>query len=341
MSYGVPVKWGTWQITVLEVNGQRMTSPDWTPGTWYVSPDYFRVMGIPVLKGREFTEKDVGSGVRAVVVSKALAEKLWPGQDPIGKRLDVLEPRADLLETLRKSPELGLRLGGDPSDWVKKGASWEVVGEVGYVRMLGVDDHEEPLAMYADYRDGRGSAVLSEKFVVRTIGDPVMAATAAKAQVVAANGMVAVSEITTMREVIKGSIGGRGSNELLLLVSTVFGTLALLLDATGIYGALSHWTTQRTHEIGVRVALGARTGDVLGTVLGKGMWLVIAGVLFGVAGALVTTRLLSAYLFHVSPSAPMTLIAVSALLLVIAMGACYLPARRATEVDPMIALRWE
>ncbi|HEV8337701.1 MAG TPA: ABC transporter permease [Candidatus Polarisedimenticolia bacterium] len=271
------------------------------------SPDYFRAMGIPVLRGRAFTEADDAQAPAVAVINQAMARRLFPGQDPMGKRIDM--------------------------QWLGKG--WqEVVGVVGDVKHDSLDaptlaEAYAPLAQRPNP---------SMNLVVRAASSPVALAAALRERVSAVDPDQPVSEIRTLDRVVADSTVDRRFSTILF---GGFAGVALFLATLGLYGVIAYSVTQRTHEIGVRMALGARRSDVLRLVVGQGLRLVAAGVGLGLAAALPLAGLLSGLLFGVPARDPMTFGGVPILLAAVAWIACYLPARRATKVDPIIALRVE
>ncbi len=272
--------------------------------------DYLQTMGIPLLRGRNFTERDGPKSTHVLIVSESLAKKYWPGQDPLGKRLKWGPPEST-----------------DP--WLI------VVGVVGDVKQgpleTAADAHTyEPYAQLG--------APLSLRIAVRGQGDPAGLAADVRAAVWSLDRQLALGSVRTMDEVISRSTASRRFS-LVLLGS--FAALALMLAAIGIYAVLAYSVARRTHEIGVRMALGARSGDVVRLVLGQGLRVTAIGIVFGVAGALGLTRFLQSLLYEVRPTDPPTFVVVLLLLVSVSVAASYLPVRRAMRVDPMVALRYE
>jgi predicted permease len=271
--------------------------------------DYLQAMGIPLLRGRYFTELDGPKSTSVLIVSESLAKKYWPGQDPLGKRLKWGPPEST-----------------DP---------WRtVVGVVGDVKQgpleTAADAHTyEPYAQLG--------APLSLRIAVRGEGNPGLSADV-RAVVWSLDRQLALGSVRTMDQVISRSTASRRFS-LVLLGS--FAALALVLAAIGIYGVLAYSVARRTHEIGVRVALGARHADVVRLVLGQGLRVTAIGIVFGVAGALGLTRFLQSLLYEVQPTDPPTFAVVLLLLGSVSFVASYLPARRAMHVDPIVALRYE
>jgi putative ABC transport system permease protein len=276
-----------------------------------VSPDYFRALGIALQRGRFFDGHDVLDSQPVMVINRRLAEKYWPGEDPIGKRLKI-----GPLDS--------------PSPWLT------VVGVVSEVRQTGL--YEQKLEFYVPYAQERRSFMAPRDLVVRTQQDATSLAAAVRAAVWAVDKDQPVSNVRTMDQVFSAAISQERFQTLLL---GMFATLALLLACVGLYGVISYTVVQRTHEIGVRVALGAQPRDVLRLVIRQGMLLTLAGLVVGIAAGTLLTRVLTDMLFGVTPRDPVTFVAVPVLLLVVAFLACWIPARRATRIDPLIALRYE
>ena len=273
-----------------------------------ITPDYFSTMGVPLLRGRAFTAADGPDSPHVAVISASLAHRFWKEADPIGKRLN--------LGTTEK-PE-----------W------WEIVGVTGDVHSFGVEEkaHDD---LYRPF-DQVYFPVIA--FTVRTKGDPSQLIAAAKAAIWAENPQQPFYKITTMDTLAAESIALRRVNMLLL---GVFSAIALVLAAVGIYGVLSYAVTLRTHEMGIRSALGAKPGDLLRLVLGDGMRLILIGLGIGLAAAFALTRAMASLLYGVAASDPSTFAVGVVVVVAAALAASYLPARRATKVDPMVALRYE
>jgi putative ABC transport system permease protein len=272
------------------------------------SPDYFRTMGISITRGRGFTEQDKAGATPVVVVNETLARQHWPGQNPIGKRIRFYGP-------LDKAP------------WM------EVVGVIADVK------HDLTIPVEPEYylphaQDPWTGMVL----VARTSVDPASLAGALRQQVWSIDKDQPVFDVRTMQEVKSGSVALYSFSSVML---GIFASVALVLAAIGIYGVMAFAVTQRTQEIGIRMALGARTADVLKLVVKHGMKLALLGIVIGLAGSWALTRFIEKLLVGVQPTDPLTFSVVSLCLLVAAFIACYLPARRATKVDPLVALRYE
>jgi putative ABC transport system permease protein len=275
-----------------------------------VSPHYFPTMGIQLLRGRLFGDQDRADSPAVAVISDAMARRFWPGEDPTGKRICPGKPET-------------------PEDWVT------IVGVVNDVRQFGLDADLKP-QMYLTYQQ---SGYFSPRhLVVGTNVEPNSLASAVRGAVWGIDKDQPVSNISTMEEVLAESIGRQRFSTLLL---GVFGVLALVLAAVGIYGVMSYSVAQRTHEIGIRMALGAQTRDVLKLAVGQGLKLIMIGVGVGLAASAVLTRVMSSLLFGVSSTDPATFVVISLVLVSAGVLASYIPARRATKVDPMIALRYE
>jgi putative ABC transport system permease protein len=297
----------------FSVEGQPATSDAKLPfALWrVVSPDYFRAMGIPLRRGRFFDARDSADAQPAVLVNRRLAEQYWPGEDAIGKRLKV-----GALDS--------------PNAWLT------VVGVVGDVRQTGLN--EQKLEFYVPYAQERRSFMAPRDLVVRTKSDPATIAAAVRRAVWSVDKDQPVSNVRTLDQVVAAAISQERFQALML---GLFAALALLLACVGLYGVISYAVVQRTHEIGVRMALGAQPLDVLRLVIRQGMLLTVAGLVVGIIAGTFVTRVLSDLLFGVTPRDPLTFAGVPVLLLVVAFFACYIPARRATRIDPLAALRIE
>jgi putative ABC transport system permease protein len=297
----------------FSVEGQPATSDSKLPFALFrvVSPDYFRAMGIPLRRGRYFDTRDSVDAQPAVVINRSFAEKYWPGEEAIGKRLKV-----GALDS--------------QNAWLT------VVGVVGDVRQTGLN--EQRLEFYVPYMQERRSFMAPRDLVVRTKSDPALIASAVRKAVWSVDKDQPVSNVRTLDQVFAAAISQERFQALML---GLFAALALLLACVGLYGLLSYAVVQRTHEIGVRMALGAQPLDVLRLVIRQGMMLTLAGLVAGIVAGTFVTRVLSDLLFGVTPRDPLTFAGVPVLLLVVAFLACYVPARRATRIDPLRALRCE
>jgi predicted permease len=278
-----------------------------------VSPEYFRAMGIRLSSGRGFTDHDGGGAPGVALVSHAVARTIWPGEDPIGRRI-----------TLEDHPK--------PEDWLT------IVGVVGDVRQQGLTEAADP-AIYQPYLQVTRPFFLSHMaFAVRTAANPGNIAAAMRGVLQEVDRNQPVESIASMADVVAATTAEPGFQARLI---SIFSLLALILSAIGIYGVLAFAVTERTREIGIRMALGAERSDITRMVLRRTLALVSAGLVLGVAGALVTTRVLARFLFDVKPNDPATFVIVAVVLAVIGLAAGLLPARRATRVDPLVALRCE
>ncbi|MBI3404938.1 MAG: ABC transporter permease [Acidobacteria bacterium] len=288
----------------------------------FVTRDFFRAMGTPLLSGRTFEDRDAvaepqvpprgnptapAPALRTILVNQALAKMYWPNEDPIGKRLQM--------------------------DWGEMQTA-EIIGVVSDVKLTSLETDPRPTIYW--YHQQIPSQFMA--VVVRVSGDPLQLVGAIKSQVAALDKNVPVAHISTMDNIVASSVSLRRFNLTLL---GVFAGVALLLAAVGIYGVISYSVVQRTHEIGIRMALGAQRAHVLRLVLSSGLKMTAIGLGVGIAGALALTRFIATLLFHVQPADPLTFVGVAALLLGVAVLAALLPARRAARVDPLVALRYE
>lgn len=273
-----------------------------------VAPGYFQTLGITLQQGRDFNAQDTAASTPVVIINQTFARDFFNG-DPAGKRFKIGAP-------------------GSPRPWM------QVAGIVRDVKADGLDAETVP-EMYLPFAQNPSAAMT---LVARTTGDPSVSVAAVRREVLSIDKDQPVYNIRTMRQLLGASIAQRRFNMLLL---GAFAVIALLLAASGLFGVMAYTVAQRTHEIGIRLALGAQTRDVLGLVVGNGMALAAIGVAVGLAGAFGLTRLMSSLLFGVTPTDATTFVVVSIVLLAVALLACYIPARRATRVDPLVALRYE
>jgi len=272
-----------------------------------VSEDYFRTIGIPLRAGRVFNERDHSESQRVVILSESLARSLFPNEDAVGKQVWMPGPGEDMSN---------------------------VIGVVGDVRHQGLERDAIP-QIYVPYMQ---SELWSAAIVIRTTSDPLRLAAAVRNQALAVDPRAAVYDLQTMERRLATSMSSRRFNLLLL---SIFALLALTLAAVGVFSVIAHAVTQRTYEIGVRMALGASSGKILRLFIGQGMTFVAIGIALGLAGAWALTRVMATLLFGVRATDPLTFAGCALLLSIIALLACYLPARRAMKVDPMTALRSE
>lgn len=284
-------------------NGSRAVSTGFNT----VGPRYFQTMGIPVRRGREFTTQDRTGALPVVMLNETLARRLWPGEDPIGKRL---------------------RLGG-PSD-----PEAEVIGVARDGKYATLGENARPYI----YRPLLQSYASRMTLVVRTTGNPETLSAAVREQIHSLDPNLPVAQIKTLAERVEFALFPARLGAALL---GAFGLLALGLAATGVYGVIAYSVSQRAQEFGIRMALGADGADVRRLVLREGLKVALIGVTVGLALSLAATRLTTGFLYGVGANDPLTFVGVALLLTAVALLACYLPARRATKVDPMIALRYE
>ncbi len=309
VSRGLPVEgWSGWGFVTED---SPSPPPNSIPDANYqvVGPDYFRTMGIPLREGQFFTSQDGPKSLRVAIVNQELATNQWPGQNPIGKRL---------------------KMWGVNYPWLT------VTGVVGNVltEWPSVEPRQEIYLPYTQYPWDLSPRHL----VVRTAMSPTSAAAAIQREVMALDKDLPVSDIRTLDDVVAEALGPQRFAMMLL---GVFAGLALVLAAVGIYGVMAYSVSQRTREIGIRMALGAEQGSVLSMVVGQALRLAVIGTGVGLAGALGLTHFLSSLLFSVRPTDPLTFSVVAFVLVAVSALASFLPARRAAKVDPLVALRWE
>ena len=274
-------------------------------GVYIVTPGYFKALGIPLISGRAFDDRDFTDHKRVVVINQGLARAYWPHENPVGKRLDISAT-----------------------------ASLEVLGVVADIHSEGLSGRSRS-AIYAPM-----SLMPRAKLdlFIRTKGDPLALAGTVQRAIHEFEPEQPIQEIAPLESIIQQTLA---QPKFFTTVLGIFGFVALLLAATGVFAVQSYAVRQRTHEIGIRMALGAQKNDVLQMVIGQGFKLALIGAVIGIIGALGLTRFLSSQLYGVKPTDPLTFVAATLILVTVAMLACYIPARRATKVDPMIALRYE
>lgn len=291
--------------------------PDWTPPNSGVrryanytiaSPGFFATVGAPILRGREFMESDTANSMPVTVINDAMAKKFWPGQDPIGKQVGPGSPLYPLTT---------------------------IVGIAADVKHLSLREEPGP-EMYVPYTQKVWPSLLTMEVVVRTRLDVASAVTSARNAIQSVDVDLPIANIKPLASLVDDSVAQPKFSMLLL---AAFGAFALILACVGIYGVISYSVAQRTREIGVRVALGASRSNIFGMILGQGARLAGLGIAIGIAAALGVTRMMSSFLYDVRPADPATFVAVCVILFTVAALACYLPARRATRVDPLVALR--
>jgi len=277
--------------------------------TRIVSDTYFQTLGVPLLAGRMFDQRDAADKPGVVIIGKTIADRLFAGRDPVGRKIRY--------SSIQGEPDL-------------------IVGVVGDVKITGLDEAIRPV-LYFPYRQSSGPFA---SLVARTDTDSTALAASIRNEIRTLEPDAAILNVNTMDEMIAQTPASFMRRFPALLIS-IFAIVALLLASIGIYGVVSYSVSQQTHHIGVRMALGASPSDILKMVLKEGLVLALVGVVIGVVTALGLMRLLRTLLFEVSTNDVTTFALVAGGLFVIALVACYLPARRATKVDPLVALRYE
>ncbi|MBA3442607.1 MAG: ABC transporter permease [Pyrinomonadaceae bacterium] len=292
------------------VEGQPVVIASERPQAFHnaVTPDYFRAMGISLLKGRYFTEQDKSDAPGVIIINQTLARRFFPNQDPVGKRLMLESPLKD--------------------QWL------QIVGVVNDVRQIELSG-EAGLEMYTAHAQSPAAAMF---VVMRTATDPLSFSAAVGSAVRELDNDQPMSNVKTMDQLLGESVAQPRFRTLLL---GVFALVVLVMGAVGIYGVLAFLVKQRTHEMGIRMALGAQASDILKLVVGQGMLLVLVGIVLGLVGALALTRVMASLLYGVEATDPAIFILMPLLLGVVAFIACFIPARRASKIDPMVALRYE
>jgi putative ABC transport system permease protein len=310
---GLPLS-GLDLIISFEVGGRPPVPPSQQPAMQVrvATPDYFDAIGIPLKRGRGFTEADRHGTPRVVLITEAAARQFFPGEDPIGKKITL---------GWRRGP--GRERGGG-----------EIVGVVGDIKDAALNEPTPPQI----YMPLRQWPVSFMTVVMTTSVPPAALADAARAQVAAIDPNLPLSEVTTLQAVVARSIS---QQRFYLTLLTMFAAVALVLAAIGIFGVLSYAVAQRTREIGIRMALGAQERTVISLIVRQAMLLVVAGVALGTAAALFLSETMTKMLFSIKPTDPATFATVAGLLIAVALFAAYIPARRATRVDPIVALRAE
>jgi len=295
----------------IAVEGIPDPPPDQWPDVIYraIGPGYFNTMGIPLVRGREFNDGDTIDNTRGVVIGEKTAKHYWPNQDPIGKRLKP----------------------GATSD---NESPWRTV--IGVVKDVRQNDFiaEPKMQMYFSYK--QLGQLVANALIVRTSVDPLSLATPVRNAIWSVDKDQPVANIDSMENIVAGAVARQRFSMLLL---AIFAALALVLAAVGIYGVMSYTVAQQTREIGIRIALGAKRGDVLKMTVKQAIKLVGLGLAIGLPSAFILTRVMSTLLFGISATDPITFLGISLVVLVVALLASYIPALRATKVDPMIALR--
>lgn len=273
---------------------------------------YFNTMGIPLIKGRDFDDRDKHGSTPVVIITEAFARQYFPNEDPIGKRI---KPGISSIE--------------DEDTTMR-----DIVGVVGDVRNINLSK-EPPPAYYVPQTQVPFSQMVT---VIKTISEPRSLISAVTKEVAAMDPDVPLFEVKSMEEFMSASVAAPRFNTTLL---SIFAAVALVLTVVGLYGVMSYSVAQRTNEIGIRLALGAQSRDVLLMVVKQGSTLILVGLVIGLASAYALTRLIASLLFGITTKDPLTFAAVAVLLAIVALLACYVPALRATKVDPMEALRCE
>jgi len=276
-----------------------------------ITVGYFQAMGIRLLKGREFTDRDRADTPDAVIVNEELARRFWPGEDPIGKRLQV---------------------GTEFMRWR------EVIGVVGNAKLSGLEANIDP-AIYVPFPQNSWPNALRNSFIVlRTATDPKSLVPAIRRELRSVDPTFPITQIRTMDEIVGDSLSQRRFNTVLL---GLFAFLAVALAGVGIYGVMSYGVSQRTREMGIRVALGARQSDITKLVTSTGARLAALGIAIGIVAAAISSRLISSLLFGITATDPITFVLTAVLLGAVTLLASYIPSRRAARTDPISALRYD
>ncbi|HEY3040206.1 MAG TPA: ABC transporter permease [Pyrinomonadaceae bacterium] len=296
----------------FETEGRPMAKGDLPSADFFVvSDDYFKTLGVPILKGRIFNQRDGAAAPGVIVVNRSFADKFFPNEDPIGKRIKP-----------------GISTTEKKADWR------EIVGVVGDVRNRNLSSELRP-----GYFVPQAQVPFNQMTIlVRTTNDPHTLVTAVQNEVHSMDGELPVFNVKTMDEHISATVAAPRFNTTLLVI---FASVALILTIVGLYGVMSYAVAQRTNEIGIRMALGAQTRDVLRLIVSQGFKLILLGLAIGLVGAFALMRVIASLLFGVTAKDPLTFAAVATLLAFVALLACYIPARRATRLDPLRALRYE
>ncbi|HKP87401.1 MAG TPA: ABC transporter permease [Blastocatellia bacterium] len=304
---------------IFAVEGRPLPTPSDAPIASYriVLRDYFQTMNIPLIKGRAFTEADDQNARQVVVINQNMADLIWPGEDPLGKRVTV-----------------GVPAPGEQPDWAT------VIGVVGNVKHTTLAG-ETGMQMYHPAAQTPFLALAMGRtmtFILRAQTETTGLIEPARSVFASLNPTLPVSNVKTMETIIHDAVAPFRFNMLLFVL---FAAIAILLTMVGVYGVMNYAVTQRTREIGIRMALGAQASQVRGLVLKQGLALSGMGLVIGLGGSLIVTRLMSSLLYGVSATDPVIFVAVGVVLALVSVMACYVPARKATKVDPMIALRYE
>lgn len=308
ISYSLPMSTVSFAWDPITIEGYVPRSPNEKimSNIRMVSPDYFRAMRVPLVRGRFFDERDKRGEPETVIINEALAERFWPNEDPLGKRLQM----------------------------TRRGVWHTIVGVIRDAKQFQTEK-EPPISIYFPFEQ---SLARNLYLVVRTTSDPTAMTPGIVRAIQSVDADMPAFDVATMEQRMSDFLARRRFAMVLL---AVFAAIAVLLAAVGIYGVMSYAVTQRTNEIGIRMALGAQTSDVLRLIVGQGMAMTVAGVVIGLLLAVAASRLVTTQLFDITTTDPVTFLAVATMLVMVALIACYLPARRATRVDPVIALRCE
>jgi predicted permease len=286
---------------------------DWTPLRWAsVRGDYFQAMGVSLLRGRYFSTQDGSNSPLVAIIDESMARRYWPNEDAIGKRFKGQDPR------------------GQSDDWLT------VVGIIRDMRRSGLERQPIPHVFEPCMQaiDGHQTGDI----VIRVVGSPNALAGPLRTAIREIDHSAILSPVTTLEQQLSEQLSPR---RFLAVLLGTFSVIALLLAAIGIYGVLHYSIARRTREIGIRMALGARPSDVVMLVVRNGAKLSIVGFVIGAAAAVVMTRFIKSLVFGITTTDPVTFVGAAILLMIVALLACYLPARRATKIDPMVALRYE
>lgn len=303
---------GAAEFTGIRMPGEAVTDPLRRGFASYTmaSPGYFTAVGAPILHGRDFLPSDTANSQPVTIISESMARKFWPGKDPLGQEVGPGSPKYPLAT---------------------------IIGIVPDTKRLSL--RETPLPeMYVPYTQKVWPSLATMDVIVRTAAAPSGITASVGDAVHAVDPDLPLANVKLLSSIVAASLTAPRFSMLILVA---FGVLALVLAGIGMYGVISHGVAQRTREIGIRMALGAQRGNVFGMVLTRGAGLTAIGLSAGIVGALVVGRLMSSFLFGVKPADPLTLLSVILLLLFVTFAACYIPARRAMRVDPVVALRHE
>jgi predicted permease len=339
VSYNAPIRWSAW--TGAPVIASSKTDPV-NGGIWTVGAGYLSTIGVPFFAGRDFTDADDAAATRVAVVSRAFAQDAWPAGNALGQRIQIFglrmqdgKPLPEVQEAMRQRRRIPFNAKlYEPLD----GVSWEVIGLVADVRMFSLQIVGNPAVYISIPQQPKSNwfaGTSNLKILVRTAGEPGDAAARIRAEILGAHPDLAIEEVVPMGELVAQSIGGRGSNKLMLVVASAFGVLALLFVTIGIYGVFAHNVSERLREIGIRIALGAARGDIVRLLMAHGGRLIGFGLALGLTSAWALTRGMQALLFQVNATDAATYAGAVAVLIAAAVAACLLPLRRAARFDPL------